>query len=453
MGVFKVALLQFFLFSGLLHAAGQGQDQIPPPSSNPAGVQDVVSLTDTDQSLYGKAVREIRISQLQYTDRDVITRELASQVGEPYLQENTQKDLERLDRLGIFSAIEIESIGEGGGVVLVIEVEETFPHLPIVSLEVSDENGVSVGPGFKSLNLAGRDISLSASARFGGSTNFEATVENPWFAGDHLSYRIEFFQRDRRNELDDFDETATELDLRLGSYLGENGRVGGRLHFLSLGSDSPGITLSPDNRDNIASLGFFAGYDSRDFWTNPHRGWWNEIEVSKSGDLLGGDGDFWTFNFDVRRFQPLADRHILALFFLTTLQTGEVGEAIPLHQDFHLGGSNSIRGWGLDSTKGKNQFINTIEYRYEWVPPRARKVFGFNFYLGVQLALFGDFGVAWNHRAQKNRWLDGYGLGIRFLVPFVDMIRVDFAFGEPGEGLGSHIGIQEKAVMQRRRVR
>ena len=69
--------------------------------------------------------------------------------------------------------------------------------------------------------------------------------------------------------MDDFDETATELDLRLGSYLGENGRIGGRLHFLSLGSDSPGITLSPDNRDNIAALGFFAGYDSRDFWTNP----------------------------------------------------------------------------------------------------------------------------------------------------------------------------------------
>lgn len=82
MGVFKLALLQFFLFSGLLHAAGQ---------------------TDTDQNLYGKTVREIRIVQLQHTDRDIVTRELVSQVGEPYLQENTQKDLERLDRLGIFS--------------------------------------------------------------------------------------------------------------------------------------------------------------------------------------------------------------------------------------------------------------------------------------------------------------------------------------------------------------
>ena len=82
MGVFKLALLQFFLFSGLLHAAGQ---------------------TDTDQNLYGKTVREIRIVQLQHTDRDIVTRELVSQVGDPYLQENTQKDLERLDRLGIFS--------------------------------------------------------------------------------------------------------------------------------------------------------------------------------------------------------------------------------------------------------------------------------------------------------------------------------------------------------------
>ncbi len=174
--------------------------------------------------------------------------------------------------------------------------------------------------------------------------------------------------------------------------------MGGRFHFLSLGSDSPGITLFPDNRDNLAALGFFAGYDSRDFWTNPHRGWWNEVEVSRNF----WDGDFWTFNIDFRRFQPLAGRHTLAFFSLTTLQTGTVGEELPLHQDFHLVGTNSVRGWGLDSTRGKNQFINTIEYRYQWVPPRALKVFGFNFYLGVQLALFGDFGLAWDDRSEDN---------------------------------------------------
>lgn len=414
--------------------------------------QNTVSLTDADERPYGKTVKEIRISRLRYTNREIIIRELASRVGEPYLKENAEKDARRLDQLGIFSAITIEPIEEADGVVLVIEIEETFPHLPTISLDVSDENGLSVGPGFKSINLAGRDISFSASARFGGATNIGTTLENPWFAGNHLSYRLEFHQRDRRNELDDFAEVSTEINLRLGSYVGEHGRIGGHFNFLSLGSDTPGTTLSQDNRDNTPSLAFFIGYDSRDFWTNPHRGWWNEVEVSKNGGFLGGDGDFWRVHFDVRRFQPLADRHTLAFFSLTTLQTGTVGVEVPLYQDFHLGGTNSIRGWGLDSTRGKNQFINTLEYRYDLMTPKAWSVFGVSFYLGLQVALFGDLGIAWEN-SEGNRWLDGYGVGLRLLVPFVDMIRLDFAFGEPGRGLSSEFGIWEKAVKQRRRVR
>jgi outer membrane protein insertion porin family len=414
--------------------------------------QDTASLTDTDEGPYGKTVKEIRISRLRYTDRDTIIRELASRVGEPYLKENAEKDAKRLDQLGICSSIRIEPIENGEEVVLEIEIEETFPHLPIISLEVNDENGLSIGPGFKSINLSGRDISFSANARFGGATNLSTTLENPWFAGNHRSYRLEFHQRDRTNELDNFAEVSTEIDLRLGSYVGEHGRIGGHFNFLSVGSDTPGTTLSTNNRDNTPSLAFFIGYDSRDFWTSPKRGWWNEVEVSQNGGFLAGDGDFWRVHFDVRRFQPLADRHTLAFFSLTTLQTGTVGVEIPIYQDFHLGGTNSIRGWSLGSTSGKNQFINTLEYRYDLMTPRAWSVLGVSFYLGLQAVLFGDLGTAWGDN-QGNQWLDSYGFGIRLLIPFVDMIRIDFAFGEPGKGLNSQIGIGEKAVKQRRRVR
>ena len=137
--------------------------------------QDTVSPTDVDQ-LYGKTVKEIRISKLRYTKREIIIRELASRVGEPYLKKNAEKDAKRLDQLGIFSAFTIEAIEEGDEVVLAIEVKETFPYLPTISLEVDDENGLSIGPGFKSINLGGRAISLSASARFGGATSLGTTL-------------------------------------------------------------------------------------------------------------------------------------------------------------------------------------------------------------------------------------------------------------------------------------
>ena len=188
--VLKLVLVQLVLWGSFHPLLGIGTT---------AG-QDTVSPTEIEQ-LYGRIVKDIRISELRYTKPEIIIRELASRVGEPYLKENAEKDAERLDQLGICSSIKIEPIGDGEEMVLEIEIEETFPYLPTVSLEISDENGLSIGPGFKSINLSGRVISLSASTRFGGATSIGTTLENPWFAGNHLSYRLEFHQRDRNNEL------------------------------------------------------------------------------------------------------------------------------------------------------------------------------------------------------------------------------------------------------------
>jgi len=281
-----------------------------------------------NDTLYGKVLKEIRITGARRTDVDIITRELASQIGEPYLKVNAEKDFARLDKLDIFSYVKIQPAEEDNGVTLEIEVKEIFPYLPFFSYEVTDENGFAAGAGFQSVNMLRRDIFFTGFARFGGATNIGIFLENPWFAGNHLSYTFEFFQRQRFNELDQFNETSTELMLAIGSYIGENGRIGGRLSFLSIKSDSSNRTLSSSNQDNLPTLGFFLGYDSRDLWSNPHTGWWNEVAISKSGGFLGADGDFWSIDIDIRRYLPIINRHTLALFSLVTLRTGSVGDEI-----------------------------------------------------------------------------------------------------------------------------
>jgi len=64
-------------------------------------------------------------------------------------------------------------------------------------------------------------------------------------------------------------------------------------------------------------------------------------------------------------------------------------------------------------------------------------------------------GIAWNDADElsMSRLVDGYGVGLRFLLPFVDIVRLDFAFGQPDTNLQRHVGVLEKAAMQRRRVR
>lgn len=400
-------------------------------------------------------VTAIEVEGLEATKEYVVLREIASRVGEPFRGENLKEDRKRLDRLRIFSSIDVRAEKSGEDVVIRIVVEETLAYLPTLSLEVNDENGVSAGPGLKSVNLFGRAIELSASARFGGATNAEVFFRDPWVTGNHLSYQVQYFRRDRENALDDFQELAHELEIRLGSFVGQSGRVGGLFSFMDVASDRSGVTLSHDGSDRLPGLGVFLGYDTRDLWSNPGRGFWNEVQISKTGGFLGGPADYWGFVFDVRRFQPLGDGRTLALSSLTSLQTGEVGVGIPLHQDFHVGGTNSIRGWSLSSRVGKHQLLNTVELRQTLAEPASLTVAGFTAYIGLQVAGFVDFGHAWSRPDELalDRFITGYGAGLRLLVPFVDVVRLDVGFGEPGEGPTFHFGIFPKVVMQRARVR
>ena len=52
-----------------------------------------------------------------------------------------------------------------------------------------------------------------------------------------------------------------------------------------------------------------------------------------------------------------------------------------------------------------------------------------------------------------NRFIDGYGVGLRLLIPIVGMARIDLAWGEHGETVFLHLGSYEKAHAARYRVR
>ena len=63
-------------------------------------------------------------------------------------------------------------------------------------------------------------------------------------------------------------------------------------------------------------------------------------------------------------------------------------------------------------------------------------------------------GTAWYRGAEFTRnMIGGGGFGIHFIVPFVDVIRIDFGFGQSGTGILSHFGIRQRADYSRERVR
>jgi outer membrane protein assembly factor BamA len=440
MHIVLLSLLVLLLQADLLQAGSfQASDEAPA----------------SQDGLYGGTIREIRIVGANHTREFVIIRELKSKVGDPYLEATTRRDVQRLDRLGIFADVRIYGRETDGGVILFVQVQETLRFLPVVSVSISDENGISLGGGLKSVNLAGKAVYFSGVARFGGAATLEVTLRDPWLWGDHLGYALEYFHRDRRNELFKFDEIADEGFFLLSSYIGDHGRAGLRFSFQSIQSSEDERTLAASNTDNVAAAAVFLGYDSIDLASNPTSGWRNEVDVERSG-LFGTNSDFWRADVDLRRYFKVSKKQTIALSSLTTYTTGTVGEEIAVWQQFGLGGTNSVRGWDLGSRIGKNEIINTVEYRYLLMDTRAFSYFGITAFLGVQLTVFADFGWAWegeNGERFSDTLIDGYGAGMRFLIPYVGVARLDFGFGQPGGSIRVHLGSFEKQAKQRDRVR
>jgi len=408
------------------------------------------------ESFAGMIVTRIHLQGNRFTRDFVILRQLRTRIGTPLDPQLVREDLQRLDNLDIFSSIYIEPHPEEGGIALTIRVREIPFAVPYISYDVSDQDGWSFGPALKSVNMLGLDMFVAGYALFGGRNSFLLDLSYPWITGNHISLDLDASRIERDNELDQFRETSFEFSPWIGTYVGDNGRAGVGLSYFCFESDLPGHTLSVDDTDHLLQAGFRFGYDSRDSWGDPHRGRLDQIEVRKTGGFLPGDGDFWTAHLDIRRFRPITSTHTLVLAGLLSLQSGRIGRDIPEYMDFHLGGSNSIRGYALNelgsSLFGQNQWLGSLEYRFPLLPSREYLLLGLASDLGLSGAFFIDHGLAWS--ASDDFALDrsktGFGLGLRLLLPAVEMTRLDLAFDADGSW---HIHFASFSKMSAQRLR
>lgn len=409
-----------------------------------------MNAQDVPTVLDGRVVREIRVGPVRFPHTaDLVRGHLATRVGEPFERARLIEDRRRLDALRLFSAIDIQPIAAQDGVIVDVRVSETLRLLPFLALSVTDENGLSIGPGFKGINLFGDGALSSGTMKFGGATTWSVGIERPTITPHAWALSAFAQYQSRRNELFDFEEKSTDVAASAGWNRTSRLQLGGRIDLSWMNTGSPDIALSTDGKDRLPAVGGFLVYNSLNSMTNPSDGWFAQVDVQRQF----GDASTWILTLDGRRMQPLTARSTLSIVAFSTLQSGEVGHDVPEYNQFGIGGENSVRGWSLGSRTGKNQAIGTVEYLHAVVPVRPFTVFGMNLYGGIQLAAFGDLGTAWTDHFSASEAIDGYGVGLRVLFPFIDVIRLDLAFGEPHQGVVFALGVMLKADKQRDRVR
>ena len=402
----------------------------------------------------GKTVRNITIDGNKVTKEYVIFRELELETGKPFSVQTMKEDVTRLDNLGIFSSVSITPEESAPGEVdLTVTVREMPWLIPYPAIKISDQTGFTIGPAVSSLNLLGRDISLSGRVLFGGATTYQVNFDWPWIAWNHLSLNVFAAHIIREDDVREFDETSDEVTPWLGIYLGRAGRLRAGYSYFHMKSDQDGITLGSDNRDSLHRLGLALGYDTRDSWVNPHRGWDNEVQTWRTM----GDAEFWTTDLNAIRYQPVG-KNTVVVSGLASLQSGQLGTDVPLYMDYLMGGANSIRGYELDELgrelAGKNQLLTTIEYQYLLWDVREIIVYGFAVTMGLELGAFVDVGVAWNegHEFNTDNTRTGYGVGLRSLVPSIGEVRFDVGVSTDGDFV-FHFATWPKMVAERQRLR
>lgn len=416
----------------------------------------------------GKIVRSISITGNKVTKEYIIDREVEHEVGKPFSLETMVADRTRLDNLGIFSFVAItpevsatdsvaadsvSAIVGADSVDVEVMVREMPWLIPYPAIKVSDQTGFTIGPALSSMNLLGRDITLSGRVMFGGATTYQVNLDWPWITGNHVSMTMFAAHILREDDVRSFDETSDEFSPWVGTYVGRSGRLRAGYSYFHMKSDQAGITLSDDNSDSFHRLGAAAGYDTRDSWVNAHRGWDSELQTFRSF----GESDFWTTDLDITRYQPLG-KNTFVINGLASLQSGDLGVDVPIYMDYVMGGANSIRGYQLDDLGtelfGKNQLITTLEYQYLLWDVREVALYGFPVTMGLELAAFIDSGLAWNTSNQFNtdHSRTGYGFGIRTLLPTVGEVRFDLAFSGEGD-VTFNFATWPKFVAQRQRLR
>jgi outer membrane protein insertion porin family len=407
----------------------------------------------------GRRVSAIDLTGHNVTKEWVITREIRTKLGDPLDVEAVGRDVARLDNLSIFAEIRVEGVQVGDDAVrLVFTFKEMPSWFPILSYVYTEENGFSWGAGISAGNLTGRDLSVSARVYFGDLEQQWSRISWPWIRGNHGSFDFYGARYTRPDELRGFEETSYEFTPEVGTWVGNHGWARAKFSYFQMKSDTAGITLSPDNEDDLLRLGVSLGWDTRDSWRNPRRGWQNEIELWRTGGLLGGEGDWWAVNLDLRRWVPATRRTKLMFSGLVSLQSGTLGEDVPVYLNYFMGGANTIRGYGVsdlgEELSGKNQLLGTAEYSFTVIPLRRWDLWKISLRLGAELALFADAGIAWTESRDftTRRARGGLGSGLRLLVPGSEMVRFDVGWS-PDFGFHFHFANGTKPKAQRARLR
>lgn len=342
----------------MLGYAFASANPIPEPNRDKREVAFTI-LVDPGRRVY---VRRVNISGNTRTRDDIIRREVRQFEGGWFDSERVRLSRDRIDRLGYFEKVEVETPAVPGTLDQV-DVNLNIKERPTGSVQAgagySSSEGVVLQASYSQQNVMGSGQAISLEVNTSKATRTLAiTHVDPYVTQDGISRSIELY--DRKSDLASLRLGSVDLatqgaTVRFGVPFTEFDTV-----FFGLGLESTDIGLtqfSPltyadyvnrfgeKTQAVVASVGW--SRDSRDNLLVPNRGRYQRLSGEVATPLL--DLRFYRLTYQLQQFVPVTNLITVGARAELGYGDGYGGKAYPIFKNFYAGGIGSVRGYRAGS--------------------------------------------------------------------------------------------------------
>ncbi|MCU7799360.1 MAG: outer membrane protein assembly factor BamA [gamma proteobacterium symbiont of Lucinoma myriamae] len=344
-----------------------------------------VSLTffvDPGNRVY---VRRVNVVGNSNTSDEVIRRELRQFENTWISTTDVERSKQRLQRLGFFKEVSVETPAVPGAadlVDIVYTVEEQSTGSINAGMGFSQSQGVIFNFSVAQANFLGTGNRYAVGANTSdANTLYNFSVTDPYFTDDGISRTWRFTWRETDLEEENLSDYATDnvsFGVGFSVPINEFDRIGFGLDFENTQIDLPGLYIDENGNyysdtsydilkfvaeegDDFNTLRFSANWshDSRNKTIFPTRGALQRL----SGDIVlpGSDLLFYHINYVQQRFFPLSRTTTLML-------KGNIGyagtfddDAFPPFEKYYAGGMNDVRGYKSNTLGPKDDKNYVLE--------------------------------------------------------------------------------------------
>ncbi|MFW6388453.1 MAG: outer membrane protein assembly factor BamA [Desulfohalobiaceae bacterium] len=396
-------------------------------------------------------IRRLQISGNHKTRDNVIRREMLLAEGDQFQGRALTQSKQRLQRLGHFKNVDIESI----------PTQE--PDLMDLKVQVEEQptGSFSLGAGYSSIdnvfftgqiqedNFLGKGYTLGFKGSISSkSSQYQFSFWNPHVRDSRLGAGFDAYSTSREYNAYDLERTGARAKFAysIGNYT--------RLHWnyeleeYTIDEVDPNASwqikdIEGENWSSSAEVRTVRNTTDRSF--APTQGTKNILSVENSGGVLGGDDNFIKTKLENSYYKTLFWKLVFHWHFELGYLFENKDDRVPDHERFYLGGIRSVRGYEYQDISsfdeqgreigGYKSFFNNLELVF----PLAED-------MGLLGVLFFDAGNVWGKDTSPEfDFYKSVGAGIRWNSP-MGPLRLEY--GYPLDDLKGNDGRFEFTVGQ-----